>query len=118
MLATAAAQLSAGRGVILDATFQLRMGRDEARALAAAHHVPFLLVECRCDEDEVRRRLADRGARGDSPSDADWHVYLEQRRHFEPVADDERSSHLALDTTKPLTAGTMTIEEALRRRTC
>ena len=108
MLDEAASHLGAGRGAILDATFQLRVGRDAARAVARQHGVPFLLVECRCDEAEVRRRLQRRVEHGGGPSDADWNVYLEQRRRFEPIGSDEESDHLIVDddrTGRPVDSG-------------
>ena len=75
--------LAAGRGAILDGTFQRRVDRDAARAIAAAAGVPILFVECGADDDEMRRRLAARTRRGDDPSDADWSVYLQQRARYE-----------------------------------
>lgn len=116
MLDEAADHLAAGRGTILDATFQLRSGRDAARALAGQHGVPFLLVECRCEETEIRRRLEQRAQRGGGPSDADWNVYLEQRRHFEPIGADEESGHVVLDTARAAEELTATIETELVKR--
>lgn len=116
MFAEAAEHLTAGRGAILDATFQRRVGRDTARQLAAQHGVPFLMVECRCSEEEVRRRLSHRATRGDSPSDADWNIYLEQRRRYEALAPDEEADRLVLDTVAPAADLTAVIEAELRRR--
>ena len=116
LFAEAEQQLAAGHGVILDATFQRRSGRDTARALAAAHNVPCLIVECRCSEATVRERLQARAARGDSPSDADWQVYVEQRQRYEPLDADEASRALVLDTMAPSGALSAAIEAALRQR--
>jgi len=116
LFAQAGAQLAAGRGVILDATFQRRTGRDTARALARAHGVPFLLVECRCSDDEVRRRLARRAHEHHTASDADWSIYVEQRSRYEPFAADELGHRLLLDTTAPATDLTALIEPELRGR--
>jgi aminoglycoside phosphotransferase family enzyme/predicted kinase len=116
MLAAAAEHLGAGRGVILDATFQRRLDREAARALARNHAVPFLLAECRCREDELRRRLEVRQGRG-GPSDADWDVYLEQRRRYEAIAADEGQDALLIDTTGPLAQTSTAVEWALRSRT-
>jgi predicted kinase len=110
----AAAALAAGRGVILDATFQLRVGRDTARSLAQQHDVPLLIVECRCAEEEVRRRLQQRVERGDSESDADWNVYLEQRRRFEPFGPEE--DRLIVDTAASTDELTAAIEAELVKR--
>jgi len=116
MLDDAAVQLAAGRGVVLDATFQLRAGRDSARAIATAAGVPFLVVECQCADAEVRRRLADRVRRDDSPSDADWAVYLEQRRRFEAFAPEEQGDRLVVDTAQGVAAAVRRVEAAVRAR--
>ncbi|MGD0948755.1 MAG: AAA family ATPase [Candidatus Binatia bacterium] len=116
MLAEAAELLGAGRGVVFDATFQRRTDRDTVRALAHKHAVPSLLVECHCREDEVRRRLEARQGRGGA-SDADWNVYLEQRRRYEAIGSDERDDTLLIDTTVPLPEVAASVERALRPRT-
>jgi predicted kinase len=116
MLAEAAELLGAGRGVVLDATFQRRTDRDATRALARKYAVPFLLVECYCREDELRRRLEARQGRAGA-SDADWNVYLEQRRRYEVIGNDERDDALLIDTTVPLPEVAASVERALRPRT-
>ena len=116
MLDAADSHLGAGRGALLDATFQLRIGRDAARALARRHGVPFLLVECRCDEAEVHSRLQHRAEQGGGPSDADWNVYLEQRRRFEPIGGDEESDRLIVNTTAPADQSALAIEADLVKR--
>jgi len=98
LFARAERALAEGDGAILDATFQQRLGRDQARALAHRLGVPLLLVECRADDELVRRRLTERARRNDDPSDADWDVYLEQKRRAEPLGDDE--PRLVLDTRR------------------
>lgn len=100
MYAAAAEALAAGRGVILDATFQRRAHRDQAAAVGAAAGVEVLFVECRADDAVIRERLAHRAARDDDPSDADWQVYLRQQRAYDPVAGDE--PHVTIDTSRPL----------------
>jgi len=117
MLGDAAEHLAAGHGVILDATFQHRSDRDAARGLAHDRHVPFLMVECRCHEDEVRRRLARRATTEDTPSDADWNVYLEQRRRYEPLIAAEHTDLLVLDTMAGATDLTAAVEAELASRT-
>lgn len=116
MLAEATEHLRAGRGVILDATFQRRADRDAVRALACTQGVPFLLVECRCGDDEVRRRIERRRSESAGPSDADWSVHLEQRRRYEAVAPEEHANHLVIDTAVALTEVTSTVERTLRTR--
>ncbi|MFI5366973.1 MAG: AAA family ATPase, partial [Candidatus Binatia bacterium] len=116
MLDEAERHLASGRGVILDATFQRREDRNAARLLARRHAVPFVIVECQCSEAEVRRRLAARARRADSPSDADWAVYLEQRQRFVPFHSAEQNDHAQLDTTGATATSVARIEDELRQR--
>jgi len=75
----AAAELTAGRPVILDATYLETSRRDDAAAIGVRAGVPVLLVETVCDEGAVAARLAARAARHDSPSDATLDAYRRQR---------------------------------------
>ena len=104
--------LASGRGVILDATFQLREGRQTARQIAESARTPFLLVECTCPEEVIRQRLATRTQRGDDPSDADWEIYLVQQQRCEPFAEER----LTIDTSQPTDQLLAAIEKALRAR--
>lgn len=110
----AAAALAEGRGVILDATFMRRVDRDVVRAMAHRLRVPLLFVECRCSEAEVYRRLHRRQTERRDASDADWSVYLRQRRNFDAFADDE-TDRVILDTSRPLDALIRLIESRLRQ---
>jgi aminoglycoside phosphotransferase family enzyme/predicted kinase len=71
--------VESGESVILDASFLesdwRRMAADEARAA----DVPLIFVETITDDDVVRRRLQERSARGDSPSEATVEIYERQR---------------------------------------
>ncbi len=110
MIERARAALAAGQGVIIDATFQRRRDRDELRALAADLLVPVHFVECQCSEEETRRRLDARGV--NTPSDADWNVYVEQRRRFEAFAAEEGRITVDASTALPDILGV--IESKLR----
>lgn len=85
----AARALSHGRPVILDATYLLRESRDAALQMAKDLGVPFVLLDVRCDDDEIRRRLKERAERGDDPSDAGVEVFEAQVSHRERVEADE-----------------------------
>ena len=87
LVAEAEAPLAAGRGVILDATFQRRADRDRVRALAARAGVPLLWIECRAATATLHARLRTRAARDDDPSDATATIADEQARHFEPLVE-------------------------------
>ena len=114
LYAAAGEALAGGRSAILDATFQLRAHRDAVRDVARRAGAPILFVECVCPEDEVRRRLRERGRRGDDASDADWAVYRQQRERYEPFAADEPSAHVTVDTSQPREAQIARVESAVR----
>jgi aminoglycoside phosphotransferase family enzyme/predicted kinase len=85
----ARASLARGRGVLLDATYARAADRAAAAALARepsgpTHaRVPFLLLHCRVDDVEARRRLAARAHGPGQFSDADVAVYEQARPRFE-----------------------------------
>ncbi len=98
MLEEAGAALEAGRGVILDATFRDAATRRLALDCAAAHRAPIALVECRCDENEILRRLDERMRRNNDPSEATPEVYLRQRREFSALDEIPARLRLVVDT--------------------
>jgi aminoglycoside phosphotransferase family enzyme/predicted kinase len=116
MYEAAAQALAAGRGAIMDATFQRRVDRDAARAIARRAGASILFVECACSEAVIRRRLAARTRRGTDPSDADWAIYKQQRARYEPFASDEAGDRVAVDTAAPQDAQLAVVESALRAR--
>jgi aminoglycoside phosphotransferase family enzyme/predicted kinase len=71
-----------GRRVLVDATFSKEHGRCEFLAGARRLGVPATLLICQADRDVVKQRLARRC--GDV-SDADWAVYEEAERVWEPL---------------------------------
>ena len=88
MIARARALLAEGRSVILEATFS---GRDHlGRAARAAEELgaDFRVVECTAPDGLVMERLAARKDRAPAPgeavSDADWAIYLEQKKRRVP----------------------------------
>jgi len=70
-----------GEHVLLDATFLAPAERENAAALAAEGQAELWVVECRCPDAVIRRRLLHRAAAPDS-SDAGLAVYEAQRRDF------------------------------------
>jgi len=105
--------LRAGSGVILDATFQRRVDRDALRAVIRSVDVPLVWVECRCPDDEIRRRLAARSAANNAPSDANWQIYLQQRSSYESFGTEE--AVIAVDMNQPLARACRFIEPQLRK---
>lgn len=107
------ALLAAGTGVVLDATFQRRIHRERARAVAERVGVPVLSVECTAPEEVVVQRLRARAVANDDPSDADERVYREQLRAYEAYSEDERSSYVRVDTEGGIDAAIERIDKAL-----
>jgi uncharacterized protein len=71
-----------GQRVIVDATFSRERDRHEFLRGAERLRVPALLFICQADRGLIRQRLTAR--RGDV-SDADWVVYEEAERKWEPL---------------------------------
>jgi aminoglycoside phosphotransferase family enzyme/predicted kinase len=81
--------LAAGASVVVDAACTRRWQRGliaEAAAHASAD-LEWLVSEVPAEVAE--RRVRDRAARGDDPSDASVEILREQRRSFEPIALEE-----------------------------
>jgi len=87
--------LEGGHRVVLDATFLQRRQRDQARALAARHGAPFVILDFELDVTSLRRRIVERSARGGDASDADLAVLAAQMRDAQVLGEDERPAALA-----------------------
>ena len=105
--------LLAGAPVILDATHATMAERAQAASLAGGAGVPLLFVHVTADDDAVRARLAARSASGTHASDADWAVYLEQLRHFEPLDEFAPGERIQIDGAAALTPNLDAIVERL-----
>jgi hypothetical protein len=95
-----AAELRAGRSVILDASFSRRAGRGRAAELARRHGARMVLLECRLDEARTRERLCARERQGGSVSDGREALYGRQRAAFEAVRELPPETHWIV-TTEP-----------------
>jgi aminoglycoside phosphotransferase family enzyme/predicted kinase len=92
----AAERLRGGKLVILDASYRDAAWRARAREMARAAGARFLLLETRCPEDIVRRRLAARGA---GPSDGRLELLEVQRERFEPPLEIPGEERIVVDTS-------------------
>ncbi len=92
--------LTAGRGVIADATFLRRSDRARLAAMAARQGRRLIFIETRASEAVVRVRLAER--RPDDVAEARIDTHLAQRREREPFGVDE--AHLVVSTDGPIAA--------------
>ena len=90
--------LAEGRSVILDATFSSHATRQAAAAMARDAGAMLLCLECQASDDVVRQRISLRDQGEVTASDADWDVYLAQKKRFEPVTELSAWQHIVLDT--------------------
>jgi aminoglycoside phosphotransferase family enzyme/predicted kinase len=112
MFEQAESLLAGEHSVVLDASFIRQRHRLQARQLAARVGAEFCVVECWCPEEELRRRLEARVARGDSVSDGRWELLDRQRQTFEPLFDVSPAHHLKVDTTQ---VSDLVVEAVLRQ---
>lgn len=89
--------LQNGRSAVLDATFNLKRGRDNAAALADELDVPLQILRVTCDDEVARERIRER-AESDSVSDADIEVYEKIKLGFE----DLERPHTVIDNSGTL----------------
>jgi aminoglycoside phosphotransferase family enzyme/predicted kinase len=94
-LRRARAALFDGKRVIVDATFRSESRRLQFLDMAAAVAAPVLVLICRADDSIVRARLE---ARRDDLSDADWAIYREAARAWEPLSASTQRHVREIDT--------------------
>jgi hypothetical protein len=93
--------LQRGDPVILDASFIRAEDRRKAKRLAEGAAADFVVLECRLNEEETRRRLLQRLKKG-SVSDGRWQVYQFQKERFEPVVEAPPDKHFVIDSSRLL----------------
>jgi len=108
--------LQAGSSVILDASFRRGQDRSAALELARKAGADFLLIECRCEDEIIRRRLSDRTRKESGSSDGRWEIFQEQKASFEKIRGWDPDLHLSLDTGFPLEEGLQRIFRHLLQR--
>jgi predicted kinase len=95
----ASALLRQGFSVLVDAAFLKREEREQFRVIARRADTPFAIMHCEAEMPVQRQRVAGRTERGEDASEADLSILDRQLLHQEPLADDERSSIIDVDTT-------------------
>lgn len=98
LLTAAADDLRQGRCPVLDASYAKADERRRLLDLAAAEKATIIFILCRCSEQETRRRLELRAKDPAAVSDADWEIYLRQKKHFEYPAELPDGLLLTIDT--------------------
>lgn len=100
MFAKAQEQLKSGRSVVLDASFSRAKWRQDAQQLAADLDTNFIIVECTCSEETIRKRLLQRDDESGF-SHARIHHLPQMKKAFEPVEEFPAEVHLKVDTDRP-----------------
>ena len=113
LLISAEKQLASGKGVIVDATFGDRKHRRLFLNRAGSLKIPVIFLECRADENSIRRRLEERAKSVREASDGTWEIYQRMRRDFHPLSEIPQEHHLPIDTEHALLHDLDRIEELL-----
>ena len=83
LLRLAEAELTAGRSIVIDASFKSRAARWQFAALAKRCSTDFIILQVNCSDAEIRRRLVERSASGQSVSDGRLELLDQHQKEFE-----------------------------------
>lgn len=115
LLEEARACIGRGRSVVLDATYLRRDHRRQASRLAREVGAQFACILLLAGDDLVRRRIEKRLREGADPSDANWAVYVRQKRRFQRPTEVPPERLIVVDASRPVRAQVRTVAAALRR---
>jgi aminoglycoside phosphotransferase family enzyme/predicted kinase len=90
--------LTAGHSVIVDAASLMRWQRELLREVARRRAARFLIASCEADRSLLRRRVGQREREGLDASEAGEAVLEQQLRSAEPLAEDELSQCVRVDS--------------------
>ncbi|MGH8503173.1 MAG: AAA family ATPase [Gammaproteobacteria bacterium] len=88
--------------VVVDATFLQAAQRQRFQTLAAERGVPFIIVDVRADEAELRARVSRRQQAGNDPSEAGLDVLAQHLRTREPLTSRESRNAVLVQSGGPL----------------
>ena len=94
-------ELKKGRSVVLDATFSKAQWRESAIRLAKDQKAGLIFVECVCDPQTVRARLAQRESVS-GESDARLIHFEDMIAAFEPLGQEAAGARVTIDTDQAL----------------
>lgn len=103
MLAKAAAELQAGKSVVLDASYQYANDRYEISMLAKDKGARVYFIFCQCPEAEMKRRMELREQDASAVSDGRWEIYRKQKERFEPPDEIPAANLVIINTNGPVT---------------
>jgi uncharacterized protein len=96
--------IEAGFPVIIDATFLHRTARQKFHKLAEKLLVPFVIIECVAQLDELHRRLIERERHGADASEANVPVMEKQLATAQPLTLEERAYCVQADSAEDAAA--------------
>ncbi len=82
LLILAEADLTSGKTVVLDGSYQARHERDLVRELSQRRAKIYKFVLCSCSGTVTKERLDIRANDPEAVSDGRWEIYLQQKEHF------------------------------------
>jgi len=94
-------ELKKGRSVVLDATFSRAQWRESAIRLAKDQKAGLIFVECVCDPQTIRARLAQREIKA-GESDARLIHFEDMIAGFEPLGEEIAGACIHVDTDQAL----------------
>ena len=102
LLERAEQDLTHGRGVVLDASYQRQADRDRVQMLAQRLGIRLYCILCVCPEEEMKRRMAKRALDPQAVSDGRWEIYLKQKERFEAPTELGPNQLITLSTDLPV----------------
>jgi hypothetical protein len=93
--------IEAGFPAIVDAAFPLSAQRDRFQALARQLDAQFIIVRCVSPAEKLVRRIEQRRAEGNDPSEASVAILRHQQAHVQPLTAEELTRTADVDTDEP-----------------
>lgn len=84
--------------VMVDGTFYSQDKRQPIYKICQRLNQELILIRTTCSEDLIKHRIQDRKSHGKNSSDADFKIYLEIKKRFEPL----QEPHLVINTEQNL----------------
>jgi predicted kinase len=114
LLSMTKADLSVGKTVVLDGSYQARHERDLVRELSREMDKTIKFILCSCSDMITKERLALRANDPEAVSDGRWEIYLQQKKHLIPPAELHSDELIKLNTEAPVATLLNTLKRELR----
>ncbi len=98
LLSFAAILIQQSQSIILDGTFYSSSQREPLFSLCERTNTQLIIIKTTCKEETIKKRMVNRLNQEFETSDADFKVYLELKKRFEPF----KLNYLSIDTEKDI----------------